>query len=342
MKIILLLILISGLSEAFNREDFLNHCGPIYIARNNYFSKILKCISCKNVKFTEADSESFITQKFNILNEECVVFKNANLGVVNGDFFKQFPKTKVMIMSGVDLSLKPSENLLVNPNLKYLEIERSEIKDNNQTNAFHSLIDLKSFSLVSCNIENTTIDGDLLRMNSELRELEINLYMPGTNLITDDAFVNLINLKRMSLDVFNMSRLPSTFFKDKPDLTYIKLIGPFEKFPQNLPVSLECLVMQFAEFRSLTKENLMNLKDLVRLSLTQGSLEQIESHAFDDLENMMDLDLRLNEIGRFSERHLMNNKKIVKVLIRNNPLETKDLVLGHGLEEYSRGMFYNY
>lgn len=341
MKIIFLLFLISGLSEAFDKDDLLAHCGPTYIARS-YFSRTLKCIVCKNVKISEAETESFVTEKFNILNDECVVFKNSNLGVVNGDFFKQFPRTKVMIMIGVDLSLKRSENLLVNPNLKYLEIQLSEIKDNNQTNAFHSLIDLKSFTLVSCNFENTTIDSELLSMNSELRELRLDLDMPSTNVIVDDAFVNLINLKKMSISVFNTSRLPDKFFKEKPDLTSIELIGSLDRFPQDLPVSLESLVMQFYEFRSLTKQDLLNLRNLSRLSLTEGSLRDIESDAFDDLENLGDLDLSLNEIQSFSERHLRNNRKIWKVLLMDNPLEIRDLALGHGLEEHSRGRFYNY
>lgn len=341
MKIIFLLFLITGLSEAFDKDDLLAHCGTTYIARS-YFSRILKCIACRNVKISEAETESFVTEKFNILNEECVVFKNSNLGVVNGDFFKQFPRTKVMIMIGVDLSLRRSENLLVNPNLKYLEIQLSEIKDNNQTNAFHSLIDLRSLTLDSCYFENTTIDSELLRMNSELRELRLDLDMPSTNLIADDAFVNLINLKKMSISVFNISRLPDTFFKEKPELKSIELIGALDKFPQDLPVSLESLVMQYAEFRSLTKEDLLNLKNLSRLSLTEGSLAYIESNAFDDLENLGELDLRLNEIKNFSERHLRKNGKIWKVLLMDNPLEIKDLPLGHGLEEHSRGRFYNY
>lgn len=341
MKILLLLFLISGLCESIDKNDFLAHCGTTYVARN-YFARTLKCISCRNVKISEADAESFVTKKFDILNEECVVFKNSNLGVVNGDFFKQFPITKVMIMIGVDLSLKRSENLLVNPNLKYLEIQLSEIKHNNHTNAFHSLIDLKSLALDSCNFENTTIDSEFLRMNSELKELKLDLDMPSTNLITDNAFINLINLKRMSISVFNMSRLPNTFFKEKPDLTSIEVIGPLKTFPQNLPVSLESLVIQFAEFDTLTKENLMNLKALSKLALTQGSLEFIEPNAFDDLENLRDLDLSLNEIKSFSERHLMMNGKIWRVLLRNNPLEIRDLVLGHGLEEHTRGRFYKY
>lgn len=342
MKIALLVIFISGLSEAFDSADFLTHCGTTYVERS-YFSRTLKCATCKNVKISEEDSESFITEKFNILNEECVVFKNSNLGIVNGDFFKQFPKTKVMIMTGVELSLKPSENLLVNSNYKYLEIEESDIKDNNHTNAFHSLIDLNSFALVSCNIQNTTIDDELLKMNSELRDLKLNFFfMPRAHIISDNALVNLINLKRMSIGAFNMSRLSDTFFEDKPDLTFIELIGQFEKFPQNLPYSLQGLVIQFSEFQSLTKQNLMNLKEITKLSLTQGSLEHIELNAFDDLENLQDLDLTLNEIKMFSERHLKNNWKIAKVILRNNPLDTRDLVLGHGLEEYSKGRFYNY
>lgn len=341
MKIVLILILFGALSRAFDKENFLPHCGTTYKSIS-LFSKVFKCDICKNVKFSVSDSESFESQKFDILTAECVVFKDASLGVVNGDFFKQFPNAKIMIITESDLSLKPSENLIENTSLKYLEISLSDVRENNNTNALHSLKNLKSFHLTSCNLENTTIDGDLLRMNPELEELHMKLDMPIANQITEDAFDNLINLKKIYFDFYNVSGLVEKFFKDKPELRSLELIGEWKKFPNGLPESIDYILMQFSEFRKLSRENLANLKRLTRLSIISGRLEKIDLNAFDELENLQDLDLSLNEISMFSERHLKNNFKIKKVFLKDNPLDTRDLVLGHRLEGSSRGRFYKY
>ncbi|KAL5276117.1 Tl.2 family protein [Megaselia abdita] len=331
MKVFLVLLSIIVLCHGFNKEEFLKkHCkkADSYFAEFRFHIKQI-CLICKDVNLNESDAQAFKNEEFHLTNMENVIFEGGNVGVVNSEFFKHFPHTKVILFSNVSINLAPSDLVNVNSKIETVGIIGSTISRNQRTNAFHSLSNLKIFVITGCFLEHTTIDGELLKMNKELVDITLNdsgVHPPEDHHsllrhIDEDVFDNLDKVEKLYLGIEAMTKAYAKWFQEKPLLNDILLYGRFEEFPKGIPDSVEELDVHFTKVKHIKRDDLKNLKNLTRLAICEGDLESVAEDTLDDLVKLKTLFLSANELKHFSSRHLKHLERLSLLGIEQNPLD---------------------
>lgn len=336
MNSILIILIVVPAISAFSNESFHYKCRElefheaeeiheIYVPVNNS-----KCLICENITLTSLDAETFANQEINISDKYCFLFYGGNLGNVNGDFFKQFPKAINMVFRNLSMDLKASKKIKPHRNINYLEISNCKITGNSRTNAFHSLVNLITISINYCSFEKTTIDSELLKKNFKLKEIEIlgenkSKLQNSIKSIEGNALENLQKLKSFYFQSKHMKKLPKQIFRSNPKLNNIALGMPLEKIPENIPSSVEFLEIYNSKIRKISRSDLSRFKNLCEFGLFQSDLEFIEEDSFDDLTLLESLDLSNNKLKTFSNRILENNKVLELLNLKENLIADWDL-----------------
>lgn len=338
--VLLLVVFLAASCQGFNKEHFESKCVRVrqYFPGFHFFMK--KTLVCRDIHLTAEDSEDFVDNIYDITKEAMVVFEGGDLGVVNSDFFKQFPYTKEMIFQKVSMNLMSSEKLSLHAHMEILHIYSSKVTENRESNALHGLTKLKNFALTYSHLEYTTIDRHLLKMNQRLEELTLidsSMYPPDEYLsylknVDEDACDNLTNLRKIYISIHNVTKPFVKLCRNK-QLTEVVLQGYFEEFPENLPETIEKLDIAFVKFDTLTKDNLKGLKNLKTFAMYHGDLKNVDLNAFDELENLEYLILNNNSIERFSYAHLKNCNKIKHLVLSGNPIKNDLDFSALGLKE---------
>lgn len=336
IRLLFILCSVFGLSQAFDKEDFLKECHkePTFFV-SFYHEELKSCLICNNVSLTSSDSQQFKTEELYITDAECVVFQGGDVGVVNSDFFKQFPNTKKMTFQNASIYLKSSDILIDNENVEIVGFLSSTVQGNHNSNALHSLPNLRKFVMVGCQLEDQTIDRVLLQKSSRIQDVTLldvdivhaprNEYLSILKSIDEGAFENLQDLKSVYFIVHNMTVLPPKLLKDKTKLTNVHVSGGFEKFPEDLPEQIIALTVAFFNFERVSRKDFERLTKLESLSMYWSNLSVIDEDAFDDLVNLQYLTFNSNQIHNFTARHLKNNRNITSVNLSKNPLGDIDL-----------------
>lgn len=315
-----------GFSRAFNVTDFLSHC--VEESEEGWFE-------CYDIEISPSDSEEFIVSTFNITDKELIYFDGGDLGVVNGHFFKQFPQARNMSFYNVTLGLNPSEEIVTNEKLELLDIRETFIYESNNTNALHSLPNLKVLLLLDCSYDHRVLDDQLFKKNPELIILGIfdgnHFIHEEENIenIDENAFKALTNLESLELIVSEMTHIPNLLLNSNQKLKHVALCGFYEEFPWELPSTIEEFELFGFTFEKLSKGDLKKLKNVRVLRLRHGNLNEIDEDAFDDLEVLEDLNLDFNNLTDFSPRLTKFNKSLKTVSLANNvdlpePLDLSD------------------
>lgn len=292
--------------QSMTKDQFFNkYC--------NYIGGKQEDLFCFYVDFSLTDEAETFKREFT--NVERIEFKRGNVGVVNSDFFKHFPNLKHITFNHVKIDLRPSENVTLNTSIEKVSIIDSTISGNHRTNAFHSLSELKSITLDGCKLENKTIDRELLRMNKNLVNISMETdrfyvkpQVPFIKHIDDDAFDNLDKIESLRLLVYDMTRAPARWYRNKP-LNEVFLTG-FQEFPKHIPVQIEKLHVSISHVKQISKDDLKSLRNLRRLDIISGDLEVIDEDAFDNLKKLERLVLNVENIRMFSARHFKNLKNL--------------------------------
>lgn len=327
------LLCIIAFSQAFERRTFFNFCEKVaYFYKSSIEELSRDCLVCRNVIITPEDTKTFSTTSLDITVEECIKFVGGDLGIVNSDFFKQFPNTKYMSFESVKMSLKSSEEVEEHPSMVELVIKASDVRNNRETNALHSLIHLKKLILKDCYLEFTTLDKMLLEQSTNLTSIMLidNSYhiqrLSNLKNLEEDFFDDFQDLEVIYLMVQTMTEIPSRFFEDKSKLTYVYLEGGLKEFPVGLPETITDLTIAYFDFKHICKEDFENLKNLKSLSMHMSKLQFIDEDTFEDLADLQKLDLSDNNIKEFSSQHLTKkNKKLKRLQLRGNPCQSKNI-----------------
>lgn len=326
LKIMLFILAVAAVCNGFDKEGFLQkHCKKDDYSASFRFD-YPDCLICSDVQLSEEDEISFQEKSFDITDEKIIVFDGGNVGTVNSDFFKQFPNTQQMLFNNVSLSLKPSATIDENKILNTLSFIQSNVSEILNTNALHSLVGLKTFVMEGCNMTNTTIDQELLKMNKNIKDLTLNdivIHPTPKNpallkYVDDDALDGLENLEILYLSVDNMTEWAPQWFENKKKLNEVLLLGSWKTFPLALPSTITSLDMSFSQIQHVTNEDFQTLKKLKRFSMCHGILEVIDENAFDDLLNLESLFLNKNAIRSFTAGHLSNLSKLKLLGIGDN------------------------
>lgn len=285
--VILLLSFLIGVSgiSAFDKKKFLQSCKQ----KVGCYAECSTCAVCEDLNLTPEDYESFKAQEYYILDNQCVVFSKSDMGVVNSDFFKQFPNTRRMYFERTVLSLKSSEKVQPHEKMLFLMFLHSTLNDNLQTNALNSLVNLEKLEIIQSDLTSRKMDDFLLKKNMKLR--------------------SFVMTSRKNVDP-----MQSVSIGKDLNLKYIKMNVFLDGFPEDLPKSTETLILEHPKATNLKKRSLKGLKNLMELKLSWADISEIDEDAFDDLEKLEILDLEYNQIQSFRTRHLKNNKHIRTVI----------------------------
>lgn len=347
MKSALILILsVFLLCEAFDKDVFLESCKKDPSFRTKFYIRnIEECLICSNVAISKEDSETFKAESLAISDEKCIVFDEGDVGVVNGDFFKQFPETKKMVFQNVNLSLASSQNENQHENMEVLGIVFSNINENLETNALHSLVNLDTFALNDNLLESTNIDKTFFEKNPKLRDVTLmdtrknpplDKSIPFLSNINEEIFENNPDLEKLSLKLEKMSILPTTLLTGKTKFQNAELSGQFTEFPDSLPESTKHLTLSDFVFKKLSKANFEKLSNLEMLSMYRSELEEVDEDAFENLEKLTHLNLGFNKIKNISENVFKNAKNLKSLVLKNNPMD-EDYISSLEKDVFARG-----
>lgn len=347
--IFFVLLYIRNLIQSYGRTVPLKGCQNDSI--NLSFVDQIDCFVCYNINISSI--EEFKKNYSEISNNKCISFNGGNIGPVNSDFFKQFPEADTIFLNNVKMSLKSSKVIEENKNLESLYISNCEIRENLNSNALHSLTNLKTFNLIECLLEKPTIDKKLLEKNVNLTNISLqdgfslHFYIKSANQlysflsnINEDAFENIPDLKHFTLKIEKMNSIPQKLFEGKNKLERIIIHSGLTEFPSNLPESVKNLKIEGSKFKKITNKNFENLKNLEQLLIVESDLEEIEKNSFENLGNLKRLSLDFNKLKKFSSECLRQNKKLVLIDLRSNPCVDEVDLSNLGFTKVLRGLHY--
>lgn len=345
LRTLILVFSFLKISQSFDKDEFLKSCTKTV---SFYHKEQIDCLHCANFEISNQDSEHFKDNNFEITKSECVLFDGVNAGIVNSDFFKQFPETIFMSFTRVNMSLKSSDNIENQSKIEKIEMRASHISENRQTNALHALINLKEFEMTLCSMDESTIDNMFFEKNHNLERVHLEdkrktLKTKNENLlknISENIFENNPNLLEIHLTIDDFNTVPSSIFEGKKNLQSVEIFAKLTKFPENLPKSITVLKIGFSKIKHISRDNFKSLKNIVELTFMSSELEQIDENTFDDLENLESLNLPFNRIKDFNSNYLKNKIKMKQVQIFGNPCTVKVDLSDLGFVKLGNGYFY--
>lgn len=193
------------------------------------------------------------------------------------------------------MSLKSSEEVIENNSIEFLEIVGCKVNENKMSNALHSLSNLTTLHISNNNFETPMVDAEFLNGNANLEILRLgdqggwNNHDPLTFMKLEfgkDMLQNLTNLKKLFIEVREMSHLPENFFENNQQLQRLEINCPLEEFPVDLPISLEYLSLESTKFKRLRKRDLKDLVNLIYFVVSFSELEKVDEDAFYGLEKV--------------------------------------------------------
>lgn len=235
------LVFFFGTSYAFDKDDFLSHCYSTFEVDSDDFDD---CLYCVNIKLNENDLGEFKEQSLNISDAECIAFANGELGVVNGDFFKQFPHAKLIVFESGRFGLSSSDNAEGNENLQSIRVEQSEITGGEVSGAFDDLTNLTTLTIENIRFEELNLAiglGNILGNLTSLKALtvcgpldeflqgipssikELTICESGFERITRKNLESFKDLKILSIYAGNLSIVDEDAFDDLEKLEELDL-----------------------------------------------------------------------------------------------------------------------
>lgn len=129
------------------------------------------CSVCENINISESDSKFFKHDSFNILKDECVVFRKGNISAIDGNFFNQFPETNRIYFEYITTKLKVSGKNIPNRKLVFIKFLRSIIHDVTKIKAFKSLEKLRQLEIIFCDLFGHEINQTTWKYDLKLEKI---------------------------------------------------------------------------------------------------------------------------------------------------------------------------
>ncbi|XP_058814366.1 uncharacterized protein LOC131678321 [Topomyia yanbarensis] len=100
----------------------------------------------------------------------------------------------------------------------------------------------------------------------------------------------------------------------RADCSHENLINTYT----DVPTSVEILDLSINKISSVEDDSLMNYNNLVKLFLSDNSIQTLSLHAFSGLQNLEVLDLSHNRLEKLHEDLFENNDKLIDLNLSNN------------------------
>nr|ABK88278.1 toll-like receptor [Carcinoscorpius rotundicauda] len=236
--------------------------------------------------------------------------------------FSNLSKLKRLYLYNNQLSFLPND---IFNNLNSLEV--LELSGNHFTelpeNIFSGLPKLRRLGLA--NNEFKTLPAGFFRENSALEELKLS-GNPSFKHFPDGLLERLINLKNLSINDCNITRINVSFFSQVSSLVEIKMRNnrltylPIGTFQNNS--NLRNLQMMFNDLISLPIGLFEKQFNLIKLNLFKNDIQKLEPGIFDMLMSVQEINLGYNYIKYINETVFKMLKNLKTLILTGNQITT--------------------
>lgn len=280
-------------------------------------------LTCSRFNLTPKDIQGIQDQDFIISTNRTVLFKEANIGVLNVNFFNKFPNAVEMYFVDVVVRLTQSfkKTRYEDPILKKLSFSSCTINNNKDTNALKYLYGLKELLIIDSTLENDLLDTKFLEEKTNLVLLELST---GNYEFHPKAFYQLRNISFLSMRKFRMTSLPEYMFKDNQKIIYLDLSGNLlTKIPVEaiLPNSLQYLNLDDNEISDLQQSDFLNIESLKHLYLDGNRISALGESMFLRVQGLEFLSLARNRIRKISFEYFHYLKNLKRLELQENYIE---------------------
>lgn len=319
LRFILLLLASLNLSQGFNSKGWLSR----FCVENGELGIIDgRGLVCEDFNFTKQELDDIQQKEFVISEERTILFFNGDIGTLNEQFIKKFPKAENIILMGVKMELEPSLHSMKHP-VESMVLSYCHISNIRNSEFFQNLFNMKSLELSSCEFDYTVLEKKLFGPDSQLKNLIINhLNMK----INPDAFEGLRNLEHLNFNG-NLEDLPPNLLSKLIKLKSLNLgWNKLQKVPCNaIPENVEEISLFRNRIHKPSFEGCMFVKSLKKLYLGENGIESIDESVFDSLRNLEELYLDYNQIGNISNAQFKNLAKLKKIDLKGNVIKSTDI-----------------
>ncbi|XP_022248789.1 protein toll-like isoform X2 [Limulus polyphemus] len=238
------------------------------------------------------------------------------------NLFRNLVKLKRIYLYSNQLSVLPSN---VFNNLNSLEV--LELSGNRFTELpegiFSGLPKLRGLGLANNKFK--TLPTGLFRENSALEELKLS-GNPSFKHFPGGLLAGLVNLKNLSINDCNITRIDVSFFSQVPSLVEIKMRNnrltylPIGTFQNNS--NLRNLQMLFNDLISLPVGLFGKQFNLIKLNLFKNDIQKLEAGIFDMLVSVQEINLGYNFIRYINEIVFKMLKNLETLILTGNQITT--------------------
>lgn len=268
------------------------HCNAkkvVYLIDENHFF-------CENFKFTRKEVNEFQSTNFIVSNEEeSIVFKNCDIGILNHKFLRKFPKALSVQFDNVNFTM--SQSRIANLPIREISIYGGNVSSVQNYRAWNNLTDLRAFILGrSSGFFLKTIPSDFFQGNRKLESIYI--FKENIDFIDESVFINLLDLQSVSLTDLRLKSLPVKLFHKNGLLEYVNLSGnPFGRIPRNFySVRLKHLALKSCHITNIDSSDFLFKAQLEFLVLDDNRIQTFKKGVFDRLIRLRYLSLAGNEL----------------------------------------------
>lgn len=315
LELLIFVFVFCSTSHGFEAEEF----------KNKYCSENLERSSlyCSSVNLTTTEVTDIQENDFVISNCSHIVFQSAELGVVNGNFFKKFPLAEDIRLSYSSFKLTSSKKVDDLTKLKKLVLRLCTVEKIDDINTFEPFINLESLIVELYLAGNSTVTSTLLAKNQKLRFLEIAAFK-GRLDMGEDVLANLKNLKELNIRF--LGNISSNLLQNNKKVENLIISSDvMNSFPEDLyiPETVKLLHLNDLKIQNISRKNFEKLKSLKVLNLSANNIKTFDTDTFKDLENLTTLTMSSNKLIEVTEEHFVHLKKLNKLDLRYNYLNVR-------------------
>lgn len=251
---------------------------------------------CGSFKFDKKEVYEFQSTNFVVSNEESIVFKNCDIGILNHKFLKKFPKALSIQLDNVTFMM--SQSRPANLPIREISIYGGNVSLQNYR-AWNNLTELRTFLLGRTSrvfSKSNTIPNDFFQGNKNLESIKI--FKENIEFIQESVFTEMLFLQSVSLTDLKLKSLPIRLFKDNGLLEYVNLSGNlFGRIPGNFySLRLKHFTLKSCHITNIVSSDLLYKTQLEYLVLDDNRIQTFEKGVFERLKRLRYLSVAGNEL----------------------------------------------
>lgn len=252
---------------------------------------------CENFKLNRKEVTEFQTTNFVLSEEESIVFKNCDIGILSHKFLRKFPKALSIQFDNVSFMMSPSRS--ANLPFREISIYGGTISSAQNYRAWNNLTELRTFTLGRTSgifLKGNSMPNDFFQGNKKLES--IHIFKEHIEFIQESVFTDMFFLQSVSLTNLRLKHLPINLFSKNGILEYVNLSGNcFGRIPGNFySVRLRHLTLKSCNITTVDASDLLYKPQLEFLVLDDNQIQTFKKGVFERLKRLRYLSVAGNQL----------------------------------------------